>query len=74
MKMDLILNFYRYPRKNIKFKKIKWAIPKNKLPDRFSAEILLFVNKENNFWNLKQYPKVNGGIVAIILILEILKL
>ncbi len=46
--------------------KIKWALPKNTaIENRFSAGDLIFVNKENNFWNLKQYPKVNGGIVVI---------
>ena len=27
--------------------------------------ILFQLKKKNNFWNLKQYPKVNGGIVVI---------
>ena len=47
-------------------KKIKWALPNKKtIEDRFSVGDLIFVNKEKNVWNLKQYPKVNGGIVAI---------
>ena len=25
---------------------------------------IIFVKEENNFWLLKQYPKVNGGIVV----------
>ncbi len=50
----------------ISINKIKWAIPKKKkIFDRFSIGDIIFVKKENNFWNLKQYPKVNGGIVAI---------
>ena len=30
--------------------------------------------RKNNFWTLKQYPRVNGGIVALDLILEMSKL
>ncbi len=26
---------------------------------------IIFVKKNNNFWELKQYPKVNGGIVVV---------
>ena len=26
---------------------------------------IIFVKKENNSWILKQYPKVNGGIVVL---------
>ena len=25
---------------------------------------IIFVKKENNDWKIKQYPKVNGGIVV----------
>jgi penicillin-binding protein 1A len=47
-------------------KNLKWTIPKNKLiSDKYSIGDIIFVKKENNFWLLKQYPKVNGGIVVI---------
>ena len=50
----------------ISINKIKWAIPNKKtIFDRFKEGDIIFVKKENNFWNLKQYPKVNGGIVVI---------
>tara|TARA_B110000261_G_scaffold73918_1_gene85767 strand:+ start:1193 stop:3541 length:2349 start_codon:yes stop_codon:yes gene_type:complete len=50
----------------IALNKIKWAIPNKKtIFDRFSVGDIIFVKKENNIWDLKQYPKVNGGIVAI---------
>ncbi|RPG99771.1 MAG: PBP1A family penicillin-binding protein [Candidatus Pelagibacter sp. TMED153] len=50
----------------ISINKIKWAIPNKKtILDRFSVGDIIFVKKENNYWNLKQYPKVNGGIVVI---------
>ncbi len=50
----------------ISINKIKWAIPNKKtIFDRFNIGDIIFVKKEDNFWNLKQYPKVNGGIVVI---------
>jgi penicillin-binding protein 1A len=53
-------------KENITLKKLKWAIPNKKnISDRFKVGDIIFVKKENNNWDLKQYPKVNGGIVAI---------
>ena len=50
----------------IDINKIKWAIPNKKsIFDKFFVGDIIFVKKENNFWYLKQYPKVNGGIVVI---------
>ena len=50
----------------LKLSKIKWTIPKNKtISDRFNLGDIIFVKKEKNSWDLKQYPKVNGGIVAL---------
>ena len=47
-------------------KNVKWTIPKNKfISDRYDIGDIVFVKKENNYWSLKQYPKVNGGIVAL---------
>ena len=47
-------------------KNIKWTIPNNKeIRDKHKIGDILFVKKESNFWNLKQYPKVNGGIVVL---------
>ena len=47
-------------------KNIKWTIPNNKeIKDKHKIGDILFVKKESNFWNLKQYPKVNGGIVVL---------
>ncbi len=51
---------------SLNFKQIKWTIPKKKsIKDVFKIGDILFVKKENNLWSLKQYPKVNGGIVII---------
>ena len=48
------------------YKNIKWTIPKKKkIQDVYKVGDILFVKKENNFWKLKQYPKVNGGIVIL---------
>ena len=53
-------------RGTLSYKNIKWTLPKNKkITDRHKIGDIIFVKKENNFWKLKQYPKVNGGIVII---------
>ena len=47
-------------------KNLKWTIPKNKsISDKYSKGDIIFIKKENNNWSLKQYPKVNGGIVVL---------
>ena len=51
---------------NISSSKLRWAIPKTKTVfDKFNIGDLVFIKKENDFWDLKQYPEVNGGIVVI---------
>ncbi len=50
----------------IKYNQLKWALKSNrKISEVFKIGDLVFVKKINNEWHLKQYPKVNGGIVAI---------
>ena len=45
---------------------IKWTIPKKKkIQDIHKIGDIIFVKKKESSWQLKQYPKVNGGIVAI---------
>jgi penicillin-binding protein 1A len=45
---------------------VKWTIPKGKvISDKYNIGDIIFVKKENNNWMLKQYPKVNGGIVVL---------
>ena len=45
---------------------IKWTIPKKKkIQDVHKIGDIIFVKKDVSSWQLKQYPKVNGGIVAI---------
>ena len=45
--------------------KIKWVLSKKNIPDKFKIGDIIFVKKEKNLWKLKQYPKVNGGIVVL---------
>ena len=48
------------------YKDYKWSVPKNKkIQNVHKIGDIIFVKKENNSWLLKQYPKVNGGIVAL---------
>ena len=45
---------------------IKWTLRQNKsLKDTYQIGDILFVKRENNKWKLKQYPRVNGGIVVL---------
>ena len=47
-------------------KNLKWSIPKSKtIKDVHKIGDIIFVKKEKNFWKLKQYPKVNGGIIVL---------
>ncbi len=50
----------------LNFKNLKWTIPKKKsIKDVHKVGDIIFVKKEKNFWKLKQYPKVNGGIIVL---------
>ncbi len=45
---------------------LKWAIKKNKnIEDIFKIGDIIFVKLETGNWKLKQYPKVNGGIIVL---------
>ena len=62
----IIFKILKGPKGNIDSRKLKWAIPNKKtIFDKFNIGDIIFVKKEKNIWDLKQYPKVNGGIVAI---------
>ena len=43
---------------------IRWASKKNH-NKKFSKGDFIYVKKKQNGWSLKQYPKINGGIVAL---------
>ena len=53
--------------KNFKVYKsnLKWVIKDKNIKDVFALGDFVFVKKINNEWHIKQYPKVNGGIVAL---------
>ncbi len=61
----LILNSEK--NKNIKINKsnLSWVLKSKNITDLFDLGDLVFVKKKNNYWSLKQYPNVNGGIVAL---------
>jgi penicillin-binding protein 1A len=45
---------------------VKWTLAgKKSIKDKHKIGDVIFVKKNNNLWSLKQYPKVNGGIVAL---------
>ncbi len=47
-------------------KKIKWTFPAKKtIQDVHSIGDIIFVKKDKKSWLLKQYPKVNGGIIVM---------
>ena len=65
---------FRILDKNIKNKKegiinqanIKWTLKQKKfLKDTHEIGDIIFVKNENDSWKIKQYPKVNGGIVIL---------
>ena len=43
---------------------IKWVLKKKSVLEKFSVGDIVFVKKDKD-WKLKQYPKVNGGIIVI---------
>ena len=50
----------------LNYKSLKWSIPKKKsIKEVHKIGDIIFIKKENNLWLLKQYPRVNGGIVAL---------
>ena len=52
--------------KNLYFKNIKWSVPKKKsIENIHKVGDIIFVKKEKNNWVLKQYPRVNGGILVL---------
>ena len=50
----------------LNLKEIKWTISQKKsIQDIHNIGDIFFVAKINNNWEIKQYPKVNGGIVVM---------
>ena len=50
----------------LSLKDIKWTLSKGKnISEKYNIGDIIFIKKNNNSWSLKQYPKVDGGIVAL---------
>ncbi len=50
----------------ILLKDLRWTLKqKKKLQDVHEVGDIFFVKKEKNIWKIKQYPKVNGGIIVL---------
>jgi len=61
-----IINKKKELKGNLFLNNIKWTIPQNKsIIDAHKVGDIIFVKNKNNIWLLKQYPKVNGGIIAL---------
>ena len=62
----IIINKKKIVEGVLPIKDLKWMLPKGKLiTSKFKIGDIIFVKKNNNYWSLKQYPKVNGGIVVL---------
>ena len=42
-----------------------WVLKGKPIGKKFFEGDLIYVKKNKNSWSLKQYPEVNGGIVAL---------
>ncbi len=67
---EIIFKLIEYDQNNLKgkinFKNIKWTLPgKKTISSNYKLGDVIFVKKENTSWHLKQYPKVNGGIIVL---------
>ena len=50
----------------LSLKDIKWTLSKGKnISEKYNIGDIIFIKKNNTSWSLKQYPKVDGGIVAL---------
>ena len=51
---------------NLFLENIEWTVKPGKLiQDVYEVGDVIFIKKEKNFWKIKQYPKVDGGIVVL---------
>ena len=50
----------------LNYKNVKWSLSNKKtISDEHKIGDIIFVKKKKNNWSLKQYPKVNGGIIVL---------
>ena len=60
----LDIQFKNNDKSIISYNYLKWALKKD-IFSTFEVGDFIYVKKINNNWTLKQYPKINGGIVAL---------
>ena len=66
IKFEILNENKKNIRGNIIHKNFKWSVPKSKLiKDVHKIGDIIFIKKDKGSWLLKQYPKVNGGIVVL---------
>ena len=67
---QIIFTLTEKDKKNLKgtlrFEDLKWTLRgKKSIKETFNIGDIIFVKEEKNIWKIKQYPKVNGGMVVI---------
>ena len=66
LKFEIVDNKKQKIKGILNLKDLKWTLNKKKpLGENFEIGDVIFVKKQKNSWSIKQYPKVNGGIVVI---------
>ena len=55
-------------------KDLKWTLNKKQINENFKIGDVIFVKQQKTSWSIKQYPKVNGGIIVLDPSMVILKL
>ena len=63
--LDSILVTFDNNKKKILKKNLQWALRKKEITSVFEVGDFIFIKNEKKEWVLKQYPEVNGGIVAL---------
>ena len=63
--LDSILVTFENNKKKILKKNLQWALRKKEITSVFEVGDFIFIKNEKKEWVLKQYPEVNGGIVAL---------
>ena len=65
IKINIIDKKKSFKNQIVSFEKNKWTLRNKKFNERFKIGDLIFVKKDKSDWLIKQYPKVNGGIIVI---------
>ena len=63
--LDSILVTFDNNKIKILKKNLQWALRKKEITSVFEVGDFIFIKNEKKEWVLKQYPEVNGGIVAL---------